>query len=261
MNFDGTDWLVLLTIILVIVAILTFLTTVWPKWKRRRSEPEATLIYQLPSDSGKNFDTIPDPRRYPISEFDSHAFGGRGFRSGWDSENLTPAPPPKNESPRAETEAKSVSILARPKVDESAPAPDRQTSASPRPKRRKSKARPPPPASARWQDLMDETITVPAGYGQHWATRLDLDEGDEIRGTLTEVDDDDFSYMVLDEANYAAFRGGDDYEVVDEAEETPSVRVDFSVDVADRYYLVLYAYGKQNDREVEVSLRVRTGSS
>ncbi len=147
---------------------------------------------------------------------------------------------------------------APPKADESAPAADNQTSESPKPKRRKTKPQPPPPTSAQWQDLIDETVKVPAGYGQHWATRFDFDEGDEIRGTLTEVDDDDFSYLVLDEANYAAFRGGDDFEVVDEMEDTSSVRVDFSVDEADRYYLVLYAYGKQNDREVEVSLRVRT---
>jgi hypothetical protein len=108
---------------------------------------------------------------------------------------------------------------------------------------------------------MDEIVTVPAGYGQHWASRLDLDDGDEIRGTLTEVDDDDFSYMVLDESNYAAFRGSDDFEVLDEIENASSVRVDFEVDETDRYYLVLYAYGKQNDREVEVSLRARSGKS
>lgn len=236
MNFDGTDWLVLLTIILVIVAILTFLITIWPKWKGWKSEPEATLINPMPSESGKYPDTIPNAHHYPRDEFDSPPRG------------------PTNFAPHS-SPLKQAAL----KAEKSAPAADNQTSKSPGPKKRKTKPLPPAPNSAQWQDLMDETVTVPAGYGQHWATRFDLDEGDEIRGTLTEVDDDDFSYMVLDELNYAAFRGGDDYEVVDEAEETSSVRVAFSVDETDRYYLVLYAYGKQNDREVEVSLRVRTG--
>lgn len=238
LNFDGTDWLVLLTIILVIVGILTLLALIWPKWKRRRSGHDATLIYQMPADSGKNIDTIPDPRAHPRDEFDRPPRGPT---------NSVPPPAP-------------FKLPAR-KVEEPTPVTDLQTSESPKPKRRKSGSPPSAPARGEWVDLIDETAKVPAGYGQHWASRLALDEGDEIRGTLTEVDDDDFSYMVLDEANYAAFRGGDDYEVVDEAGGTCSVRVDFSVDEADRYYLVLYAYGKQNDREVEVSLRKRTGSS
>jgi len=239
LNLNGTDWLILLAFVGIILTII-LIYIAWRHYRldQRTSEPEATLIIPLPSESGKNIDTIPDPRNYPRNEFDSPPRGPTNF-----------APP------------FSPMEHVAPKVELSAPEADRQTSESPKPKRRKPKTQPPAPASDKWKDLMDETVTVPAGYGRHWATRLDLDEGDEIRGTLTEVDDDDFSYMVMDEANYAAYRGGDDYEVVDEAEETSSVRVDFSVDEADRYYVVLYAYGKQNDREVEISLRMRSGKS
>lgn len=259
---DGTEWLVVIGVVTVVVLVLTLIVIIW--YGRRgkpKSADEAILVVPLPSDSGMNANTIPYPWNYPRSDTDSPAFGGPGFRSGWDSDNLIPARPPGEESPKSETKEQTRPFIGRPKVEESALAADRQTSESPKPKRRKSKPQPPASASAKWQDLIDETVTVPAGYGQHWATRFDLDEGDEIRGTLTEVDDDEFSYMVLDETNYAAFRGGDDYEVADEAEETSSVRVDFSVDKADRYYLVLYAYGKRNDREVTVSFRVRTGVS
>jgi hypothetical protein len=233
---SGTDWLVVLTLLLVILALVGVYIA-WRHYRlaQRTSEPEATLIIPMPSESGKNIDMIPDPRDYPRDEFDRPPRGPI---------SIAPPFPSLNQ--------------AAPKVEESALSTDRQTSVSPRPKKRKSGSPPPERARARWVDLIDETVTVPAGYGQHWATRLDLDGGNEIRGTLTEVDDDDFSYLVLDETNYAAFRRGDDFEAVDEAEETSSVRVDFSVGETNRYYLVLYAYGKRNDREVEVSLRVRT---
>ena len=47
--------------------------------------------------------------------------------------------------------------------------------------------------------------------------------------------------------------------IVEEEEETSWVRATFSVARADRYYLVLYASGRQNDREVEVSRRQWSG--
>jgi hypothetical protein len=251
LTLDGTDWLVLLTLLLL---ILTFVG-VYVTWRHYRlaqqtSEPEATFILPMPAQSGRNLDTTPDPRNYPPSEADS-----LGLRVPTEF-----APPflvtkdGRTVVPKASAEPEP----AGPKIEPSTREADRQTSDSPKPKRRKPNPKAPPPPRAEWEDLMDETVTVPAGYGQHWATRLDLEEGDEIRGTLTEVDDDEFSYIVLDESNYAAFRGGDDYEVVDEAEETSSVRVDFSVDETNRYYIVLYAYGKRIDREVEVSLRTRS---
>jgi hypothetical protein len=70
-----------------------------------------------------------------------------------------------------------------------------------------------------------------------------------------EVERDVFNFYVMDEDEYSNYRNREDLEPILDKEEESSVSFKLTIPHDDRWYFVFDLYGKQNDREIEFTLR------
>jgi len=92
--------------------------------------------------------------------------------------------------------------------------------------------------------------------GSRTKISLSVLAGQNVTGLLEEVDDYDFSYMIIDEENWALCQQEREFDVADQADGESTYKIDWFVESDGPWSLVLEAYGKQIIREVEVKLRM-----
>ena len=81
---------------------------------------------------------------------------------------------------------------------------------------------------------------------------LNADKGDLVEGTITESEGNAFDWYIVDQRNNIKFRKKEKYSCEEDGEGEGAYEVKWTVSKDGPWHLILDAYGKQNDREIEV---------
>lgn len=102
--------------------------------------------------------------------------------------------------------------------------------------------------------LVDAKVKIRPGHYESW--RLELDEGDRVRGTVESTGE--VNVLLFDEQGYADYLDEEEYDEDSVVQEDKRfIPIDFTAQDEDAWYLVVEVYGKQNPREVQVKLKKR----
>lgn len=88
-----------------------------------------------------------------------------------------------------------------------------------------------------------------------WDYEIPLDVGENLEGSLREIDGQTFDWMITTQAKYFAWINGENLDYVDGEEDVRAATIKWTVPRKGRWFLVLDAYGKQYARDVRVHLR------
>ncbi len=93
-------------------------------------------------------------------------------------------------------------------------------------------------------------------YGETTKLELNVKEGNRLAGFVREVNSDFFDWCIVDEDNLVRFFDGKSFSYIDGEKNTVVSKVHCQVPHSGPWYLLLDIGSRQNDREVEVSLRI-----
>lgn len=85
---------------------------------------------------------------------------------------------------------------------------------------------------------------------------LDVAVEEHIQGRLEEVDGDDFDWYILDETSLVAFQNGEEFDYVRGNDHVSADVVDWVVDDAGPWFLLLTLIKRLNPRRIRVKLRI-----
>lgn len=106
--------------------------------------------------------------------------------------------------------------------------------------------------------LYDDIVSVTAGG--HESIPLVLEEGDRVRGVVSESDGYTFNAYLMDEVGFGKYVNGRRVRSLWSDEDVATATLDVRIDANGTYYLVLDLYGKQLDRDISVRLRCSKGA-
>jgi hypothetical protein len=107
-----------------------------------------------------------------------------------------------------------------------------------------------------WVKIYDDSVQVEATRFEE--INFDLIKGDKIKGIVREIEGDPFTLYIMKESEFVKFVGKEDFSPLKEYEDIPSESFKFTVPVTDCWYFVFDTYGKQNDRDIIVTIRKRS---
>lgn len=120
-------------------------------------------------------------------------------------------------------------------------------------------ASPRPTSKVRVERLMSFNLGVSSG--RYEERHFVLSRGDEVEGTLVEVDGQDFDWYVLDDAGYASFVDGSRPRRIQSGLARPAGHVHFAAPKTGGYHLVLDCSRLRYRRTVEVRLTKRSSEA
>jgi hypothetical protein len=102
--------------------------------------------------------------------------------------------------------------------------------------------------------LAEKRVVVRAT--RHVALRYSLDAGDRVHGMVVEAASRPFTLTIHAEQGYARFRNGNRTKAAKSWRDVSATSFDFEVPATGRWYFVLDARRKQNDRVIDVTIEL-----
>jgi hypothetical protein len=104
-----------------------------------------------------------------------------------------------------------------------------------------------------WEIIYDDKISIEAT--RYEEIPFNLNKGDKIKGIAREIDEDPFTLYVMKESDFDKFISKVDHTPFKEYEDVSSQSFKFTIPKTDCWYFVFDTYGKQKDREINVTIR------
>jgi len=117
----------------------------------------------------------------------------------------------------------------------------------------KSKKEPQKKIKTKMKTIFEGKIIVEAGWFEKIS--FELNKGDRIKGIAYETDNEEFDCYIMNEAEYAKYLKKELFHGIKKYEDDPSIHIDVIIPEHDIWYIVFDLYGKQNDREINITLR------
>ncbi len=97
--------------------------------------------------------------------------------------------------------------------------------------------------------------TYEVNPGEFEEVQLDIESGFTLLGTLTEIKNQGFDYLIVNEDGLVAFRNGRNPKKLARGSGRPAYKVNVKIPDGGPWTLILDAYGKVNPRGITVALR------